>query len=161
MWWVGTPPAQLSCGSDKSQSWCVGKHPRRSGVKGQSQVQRLVQSWKTFYRSAACNGNPWVRLSIKDFCLPAMSDSGLSVSFVVRQRQDMPVMGTITAWWTANLSDSGSHVCYLTPVRQLVQWPGTPYRLYRAREWCVGVVMVTVATNLCVGQVMGKHASSG
>jgi hypothetical protein len=38
------------------------------------------------YHSAGCNDNPWVLLSIKDFCMPAMFDTGPSVSFV---RQDV------------------------------------------------------------------------
>jgi hypothetical protein len=44
----------------------------------------MVQSRKRSYRSAGGNGIPWVLLSIKDFCLPAMLDSGPSVPFVIQ-----------------------------------------------------------------------------
>jgi hypothetical protein len=58
-------------------------------------------------------------------------------------------METITAQWTAN-SVISAVVSLWTPVRQVVRWRGLPVGSMEGREWCVGVVMATVATGWSV-----------
>jgi hypothetical protein len=51
-------------------------------VKRQPRAPSVVHPRKTVNSSKECNGNPWVLLSVKGICLPAMFDSGSSLSFV-------------------------------------------------------------------------------
>jgi transposase InsO family protein len=69
---------------------CVPKTPRhgdtvrRSAVNVPSRAPKVDQPRKMLHPREPSNSNPWVLLHISDKCLPAMLDSGSSLSFVTR-----------------------------------------------------------------------------